>query len=150
VPLVTRFAAARPGAADRGRRIHGPRLLLPVGAGLHAGGHADPLRRLPLRVVTGSASRIRAGGRGATPDSRTLAVSKPTFTDRNNEDEVTQADLWLMDVFGARCRLVEGHEFLAAEPRWIDSTHVRYVRDVWKIDASGSSDSLVVTIARSR
>jgi len=63
---------------------------------------------------------------------------------------VTQADLWLMDVSGARCRLVQGQGFLAAAPRWIDSAHVRYVRDVWKVDASGSSDSVVVALVRSR
>jgi hypothetical protein len=85
-----------------------------------------------------------------SPDSRTLAVSKPTYTDRANEDEVTQSDLWLMNLSRARCRLVEGRGFLAAAPRWIDSTHARYVREVWKIDASGPSDSLVVEIAPRR
>lgn len=85
-----------------------------------------------------------------SPDSHTLAVSKPTYTDRDNEDEVTQSDLWLMSLRKARCRLVEGKGSLAAEPRWVDSTHVRYVRDVWKIDASGSSDSIVVEIAPRR
>jgi Tol biopolymer transport system component len=85
-----------------------------------------------------------------SPDSRTLAVSKPTYTDRDNEDEVTQSDVWLMSLSKARCRLVEGRGFLAAAPRWIDSTHVRFVRDVWKIDASGSSDSIVVEIAPRR
>ena len=85
-----------------------------------------------------------------SPDSRTLAVSKPTYTDRDNEDEVTQSDLWLMSLPRARCRLVEGKGFLAAAPRWIDSAHVRYVRDVWKIDASGTSDSVVVEIAPRR
>ena len=85
-----------------------------------------------------------------SPDSRALAVSKPTFTDENHEGEVTQADLWLMDVSGARCRLVEGKGFLAAEPRWVGSTRIRYVREVWKIDASGSADGVVIEFARSR
>ena len=85
-----------------------------------------------------------------SPDARTLAVSKPTFTDREHEDEVTQGDLWLMDVTGTRCRLVEGKGFIAAQPRWIDSTRVRYVRDVWKVDDSGTSESMVVTLTRSQ
>jgi Tol biopolymer transport system component len=81
-----------------------------------------------------------------SPNSHMLAVSKPTYTDRDNEDEVTQSDLWLMDTSKARCRLVEGKGFLADAPRWVDSTHVRYVRNVWKIDASGPSESIVVEI----
>lgn len=85
-----------------------------------------------------------------SPDSRTLAVSKPTFTDPSSEGEVTQSDLWLMDVSGARCRLVEGKGFLAAEPRWIDSVHIRYQREVWKLDGSGSANSVVLALARSR
>jgi hypothetical protein len=85
-----------------------------------------------------------------SPDAHAIAVSKPTFTDREHEDEVTQADLWLMDVTGARCRLVEGRGFIAAQPRWIDSAHVRYVRDVWKVDGSGPSESLVVALRRSQ
>lgn len=82
-----------------------------------------------------------------SPDSRTIAVSKPTFTDPNNEGEVTRSDLWLMSVSGTRYRLVQGKGYLAAMPRWVDSTHVRYVRDVWKVDGSGSSDSFVVRLA---
>jgi hypothetical protein len=85
-----------------------------------------------------------------SPDSRTLAVSKPTYTDRDNEDEVTQADLWLMSLSGGRCRLVEGKGFLATGPRWIDATRVRYVRDVWKVDDSGSSDHVVIEVAPQR
>ena len=85
-----------------------------------------------------------------SPDARTLAVSKPTWTDREHEDEVTQADIWLIDISGARCRLVEGKDFIAGQPRWIDSTHVCYEKEVWKPVDSEVTERVVVTLARSR
>jgi hypothetical protein len=55
-----------------------------------------------------------------------------------------------MDVSRARCRLIEGRGFLAMDPRWIDSTHVFYVRAVWKPEGYGPVDRLVIGLARSR
>lgn len=85
-----------------------------------------------------------------SPDSRTLAVSKPTLMDASHTDEVAHADLWLMDVSGARCRLVEGQGFLAVEPRWIDSKRIRYERSMGMSDSPESTAGLVVSVARSK
>jgi len=81
-----------------------------------------------------------------SPDSRTIAVSKPTSMQPGHHGEEAEADLWLMDVAGSKCRLVEGKGFLAANPRWADSTHVRY--EVAKRDGSEPSEPLLIELVK--
>jgi hypothetical protein len=62
-----------------------------------------------------------------SPDGRMLAFSKPTSMEPGHHGEEAEADLWLLDVSGARCRLVQGRGFLASNPRWLDLEHIQYV-----------------------
>jgi len=61
---------------------------------------------------------------GWSPDSRSLAVSKPS---RLGEDEgVVAADLWLFNLDRTRCRLRATPHAVERNPRWLDARRIVY------------------------
>lgn len=79
-----------------------------------------------------------------SPDSRLLAIVRPTAIDA--DEEVTASDLWLMDVTGKRCPLIVGPDFVETAPKWIDSRHLRYMR-YRKSDPQRTTEDVVVVLA---
>jgi len=63
---------------------------------------------------------------GWAPDSKRIAVSRPTAIDA--EEEVTAADLWLVETNGKKCSLLAGSNSVASAPRWVDGRRIRYTR----------------------
>lgn len=82
-----------------------------------------------------------------SPDSRTLAVARPTAIDA--DEEVTASDLWIVDTSGRKCPLVVGPEFAEVTPRWIDGHNLRYTR-FRPLDPKRSTEDYVLILASSR
>ena len=81
------------------------------------------------------------------PDSRTLAVVKPSRMDVSYTDEVSDSDLWLMGVDLTRCKVLPGHGARFGEPRWMDARHVLYTREVWGPESTSPPKRRVLTLA---
>ena len=63
---------------------------------------------------------------GWAPDSRCIAISRPTAIDV--EEEVMAADLCLIQTNGSKCPLLVSQTFIPSAPRWVDQRHLRYTR----------------------
>lgn len=81
---------------------------------------------------------------GWSPDSRLLAVSRPTRL--ADMEEVLESEIWIHDLSGHRLLAVpaEGHANIT--PRWVDTDRVLFTRAT---AARGAQEALVVELKRS-
>jgi Tol biopolymer transport system component len=80
-----------------------------------------------------------------SPDSRLLAVSRPTAL--NTYEEVTSAELWLLDHLGRKCRLTSTNDPETA-PAWIDSSRLSFERASWHRGEPDASSRMVLEFDR--
>lgn len=71
-----------------------------------------------------------------SPDSRFLAVSRPT--ELTSEEEVVRADLWVFERNGTRCRLTNSPE-PEVEPGWVDTRRLLFHREEASANNENSS-----------
>ena len=81
-----------------------------------------------------------------SPDSRALVVTRVAAVEV--EGEPTASDLWLFDSDGKRCQLTETSDFIEGEPKWIDRTHLLYVRRRSTAPDLGNPQRVVITVRR--
>lgn len=78
-----------------------------------------------------------------SPDSRAIALGRPTAIDA--DEEVIASDLWLLDTAGRRCPLIVDPEFVESAPRWLDAHRLRYTR-FRKADPQRNPNDVVVEL----
>ena len=83
-----------------------------------------------------------------SPDSRHLVVPRPTKV--SHQEEVLDADLWLFDMAGHRCRLTDTPNFVERKPQWIDAARLQYERQRIEGEPRGAPEIVVIELARQK
>lgn len=81
-----------------------------------------------------------------SPDSRWLAVVRPTSVDRETE-EALAADVWILSATGPRCRL-STPQFVEHGPRWIDDRTLLIDRHRVNGTKLGEAERVVYRLAK--